>query len=203
MTGFDAYCIYTALHLHFSSDTYDYYKYHGKTRCSVTKFESRRDRYFFHKLARKFTDQKSLEFFLASNFVSHGLNWVRDSFTDEAQETYLHRKRIKESLEYTVQEDLSKMFADPLTVDNLKVLLRVENGEYPLLLTAMMHGDIHEETLIVLNRLIGFLPKWEKKIADTIIFPPLKLRLERYTPFLDINVKKFQTMLKSQLTNAK
>ena len=37
-TGFAAFALYNALKLHFTSDSYDYFKYHGKTNVSKTTF---------------------------------------------------------------------------------------------------------------------------------------------------------------------
>ena len=56
-TGFAAYALWNALKLHFTSDSYDYFKYNGKTSISVTSFENRKDKYHFYKLSRKFTNK--------------------------------------------------------------------------------------------------------------------------------------------------
>ena len=49
--GFDVYKTYLAVKLHFTSDTYDYYKYDGKVNAKLDTFTKRKDRYFFHKLS--------------------------------------------------------------------------------------------------------------------------------------------------------
>ena len=52
MEAYDAYKIYHALKLHFTSN-YDYTKYNGKANASVDSFLKRNDRPFFGKVARK------------------------------------------------------------------------------------------------------------------------------------------------------
>ena len=54
MKAFDAYQVYTAIKLHFSSSRYDYFKFDGKTKVSIEKFLQRNDRYFFEKISNKY-----------------------------------------------------------------------------------------------------------------------------------------------------
>jgi hypothetical protein len=84
----------------------------------------------------------------------------------------------------------------------MKDALRVTDGEYPALLTAAIHGSIHKETLITLNAAIGFLPLWQKKLTDTILFPTFSHKCIAYAPFLGIDAKKVRETLKMKLTNA-
>ena len=42
MTAFESYKMYVALKLHFTTDSYDYFKFNGKTRVSETNFEKKR-----------------------------------------------------------------------------------------------------------------------------------------------------------------
>ena len=44
--GFDVYKIYLGVKLHFTTDTYDYYKYSGKVNATLDSFTKRKDRYF-------------------------------------------------------------------------------------------------------------------------------------------------------------
>ena len=195
LSGYDGYLLYLGLKLHFSPGKYDFFKYCGHVKTNPQQFDLRKDRYFFHKLVRKYPDKDTLTFFLASNFFSRKVVWVRDLLTEEAREVYIEKLRIKESLEYIVTGDLGFLFEG-----DFKALLKVENGENPGLLTLATRGDIHTETFVVLNAVIGFLPTWEKKITDTILFPDFKHKCERYQPFLGIDTKKFQKMLRERLT---
>jgi hypothetical protein len=51
--SFSAYVKYLAFKRHFTTDSYDYFKYNGKVRASIDSFQSRNDSFFFLKLARK------------------------------------------------------------------------------------------------------------------------------------------------------
>jgi hypothetical protein len=168
--------------------------------CTPEKFEIRRDKFFFHRLAKRYPNTEDLVFFLAANFFSQKVDWVRDVTSDESEDVYMRCLRIKESLEYVVNGDLREQ---GYTIDTLQAAIRVTNGQYPPLLTKALEHDIHEETVIVLNTLIEFLPSWGKLVTDTILFPPIKLRYERYAPFLEINLNKFRGSLRTQLMQNK
>lgn len=198
MDGFVAYQIHNALKLHFTSESYDFFKYGGKLKNStVQTFEGRNDKFFFHKLARKHPDEQDLKFFLAANFFNRKVSWVRELMTEESDSVYMESKRIKESLDYTMKQDLEWMLN---MRPDFKSFLRVTDGEYPPLLMDMNQKYVHTETVIGLNAVIGFFPVWSSKISDTILFPTLKLKMERYAPFLEINVKNVLDLLKSRLT---
>ncbi len=50
---YDIYCLYMALKLHYSSDTYDAVKYRFKTNVKPQTFWKRKDRYFFYRVGVK------------------------------------------------------------------------------------------------------------------------------------------------------
>jgi hypothetical protein len=100
MTGYEAFTIYQALKLHFTSDSYDFHKYNGKTNVTVTAFENRKDKYFFYKLSRKFTQKDDLISFISANFLESDKYWIGDLLTEEAEVNYLKRQKVIQSLSY-------------------------------------------------------------------------------------------------------
>jgi len=73
-TGFATYAMFHALKLHFTSDSYDYVKYNGKTNVSKQTFSTRKDKYTFYRLSRKY-DVQELKDFLVSNFLAGDVEW--------------------------------------------------------------------------------------------------------------------------------
>ena len=61
-TGFAAFAMWNALKLHFTSDSYDYFKYNGKTNVSKQSFTTRKDKYQFYKLSRKYSLEDFINF---------------------------------------------------------------------------------------------------------------------------------------------
>ena len=110
MTGYETFEIYQALKLHFTSDSYDFFKYNGKTNVSVTAFENRKDKYHFYKLSRKCTNKDDLINFIVANFVEDEKSWVGNLLVEEADMNYRKRQKVIQSLSYTFENDLTKIF---------------------------------------------------------------------------------------------
>ena len=69
MEAFDAYKTYLAIRLHFQSPNYDFVKYNGEIKCTKDSFMKRNDRYFFHKLSKRY-NRPEYQDFLVANFVT-------------------------------------------------------------------------------------------------------------------------------------
>ena len=69
ISGYEAFGLYQSLKLHFTTDSYDYFKYNGKTKVTVTAFENRKDKYHFYKLSRKYTNKEDLINFIVANLI--------------------------------------------------------------------------------------------------------------------------------------
>ena len=65
--GFDVFKVYLAVKLHFTSN-YNYFDYDGKVNCKLETFTKRNDRYFFHKLSKKYGKDEILDFFVSNFF---------------------------------------------------------------------------------------------------------------------------------------
>ena len=68
ITGYEAFCLYQAIKLHFTTDYYDYFKYGGKSKISVDAFENRKDKFYFYKLSRRLQSKDDLVDFLKRKF---------------------------------------------------------------------------------------------------------------------------------------
>ena len=53
MNGYEAYRLYLAVKLHFSTENYDFFKHNAKVNASIGSFTKRNDRYFFHRLCTR------------------------------------------------------------------------------------------------------------------------------------------------------
>lgn len=194
-TGFAAYAIYNAIHLHFTSSSYNFQKYNGKTNVSKDSFLKRKDKYHFYKLSRKYSIEELKEFFIA-NFLDNSVKWVGDISGEEGEKTYLKWKKRKESLSYIFQNDIDFLLDQ---VDKPDKLLVVKSGNYPKLLEVTMQGRVEVETTCILNDLMNFLPMWNKKITDDIIWPDWRLKIDKYTPFIEYNKTKYKLLLTQKI----
>jgi hypothetical protein len=196
MTGYEAFGLYESLKLHFTKDTYDYFKYNGKINISVQSFENRKDKYFFYKLSRKYTNKEDLIDFLVANFIQNEKVWIGNLLSEDADVAYRQRQKTIQSLSYTFENDCRKMFEE---LDNPNVALAT-NGDYPMLLTKTLRKEITFESLCLLNVILKFLPMWENKIDDTIRWPEYRRKIVKYTAFLPQDNVKYKLILKKVIT---
>ncbi len=194
MNGYDLYCTYQAIKLHFTSENYNFFQYDGKTRVSVDAFQKRRDKFLFHRLARKYRDDEMVPF-LVANFVHSDDNWTKSLLEDEAEETYRDWKRTTDSMSKIYQEDLQKI----ATKDTFNALFKVEDGQFPKLLVAFLQKDVTIETMVILNNIFDFIRIWDKKISDDFIYPKVSRKIRKYGAFLNVNVDKYKLLTKETL----
>ena len=195
MTGYEAFSLYESLKLHFNKDSYDFFKYNGKTNVSVTAFENRKDKYHFYKLSRKYSDKQDLTDFIVANLMVSERLWVGDLLSEDADVRHRARKKTLQSLSYVFENDCRSVFEG---VDDPNSVIKTD-GDYPVLLTKALRKEITIETLVILNKILNFFPMWDKKITDTIRWPDFRRKCEKYTAFLPQDVVKFKLILKKVL----
>jgi hypothetical protein len=196
-TGFAAFALYNALKLHFTSSSYDFFKYHGKTNVSKDTFLKRKDKYSFYKLSRKYSLDELRNFYVA-NFVYGDSTWVGEMTGPNGEDVYKKWQKISQSLTYNFESDIVRILEQVNSPDEL---MKVRSGEYPDLLVGAMQNSISIETLVILNDMMNFFSMWDKKISDDIIWPPFKLKCEKYAPFITYDKVKFKNILKEAITN--
>jgi len=196
MTGYEVFCLYQAIKLHFTSQTYDFFRYNGKTHVSLTSFENRKDKYHFHKLARKHTNRDDLIMFIACNFVENDKTWVGSLLQDEAENNLLKHQKVFQSLSYIFENECINLFSN---VENPNDVIRVKDGDYPILLKKYMRNDIHLETVCLLSEILNFIPTWDKNISDTIVWPTYRNKITKFTSFMVHDVVKYKLILKKVL----
>ena len=194
MNGYDLYCTYQAIKLHFSSESYNFFHYDGKTRVSIDAFQKRRDKFLFHRLARKYRDDEMVPF-LVANFVHSDDNWTKSLLEEEAEQTYREWKRVTDSMTKIYVEDLQKI----ATKETFNDLFKVDEGQFPKLLNLFMQKEITIETMVILNNLFNFIKIWDKKISDDIIYPKISRKIRKYGSFLNVNVDKYKSLTKETL----
>tara|TARA_R100000742_G_C4266584_1_gene84696 strand:+ start:708 stop:1307 length:600 start_codon:yes stop_codon:yes gene_type:complete len=192
MMPFEAYTSYLSLKNHFTKEKYDYHKYAGKTRATVRAFYNRKDRYFFEKLSRQKKDKEVVDFFV-SNFVSctdPQTLWIGDIIKNGESVYHDWQKRVQ-SLSYFFKEEVEKL------VENRKFdeLFEIKDNRHPIILKEYLKKSISLETLIVLNCIVSYKNDFDKKLKDPI-WELISLKIDKYSPFLNIDIFKYRKILK-------
>ena len=193
---FESYKLYNALKLHFETDGYDAIKYHFKTSIKPTSFFKRKDKFFFAKLAKTY-DNELKEFYIA-NF-KNDVKYVGDMLNEGGERYYRDHKKVMESLTYQFQTDINKLYDMDVPFDSL---LEAEENNHPLIIKLWMQEEILLETVVILDSLLGFVERENKKITDTIIWPDIYRKIMKYKPFVKFDRDKCLSLLKDTFTKA-
>lgn len=191
---FESYKLYNALKLHFETD-YDAVKYNFKSNVSSQSFFKRRDKYFFAKIAKQY--EKDLKGYYIANF-KHGVSYVGEMVNEVGEKNYIEHKKTLESLTRVFQNDINKLTEEQPEFDDL---FKSEDGQHPLVIQLWMQEEISLETVVILNSLIGFIPRESKRISDTLIWPDIKRKIEKYSPFVSFDSTKMKLILLKGFTN--
>jgi len=195
MTGYETFGLYQALKLHFTQESYDFFKYNGKTNVSVTTFENRKDKYHFYKLSRRLAQKEDMIDFIVANLVEDEKTWVGSLLMEESEVNYRKHQKIIQSMSYTFENDCQKLFDG---VKNPNDILMTD-GDYPVLLKKGLQKSVNIESVCLLNNMLGFVPMWSKKIADTIHWPNYRMKLLKYSAFIPKDDVKYKLILKKVL----
>jgi hypothetical protein len=194
MTPFESYAMYMALKLHFTTDKYDYFKLKGAVRVNQEKFEKKNDKYFFKKLVKKYKDDE-IPGYLVSNFVEGGDNWIGSIIGSEGDLTYTNWKKRTESLHYKFTEDMDFLLSEVSKFDDL---FNVKNT-HPPLLKYLLGKKINLETFVILNQILNFIPDFDKKIRETVIWKDVRRTVLKYSPFVNVDLVKYKNTLKKKV----
>ena len=176
MEPYDVYKYYMAMKLHFESDSYEAPKYNYKTSARPQSFFKRRDKYHFAKLGRKFDDPRELIDFFTAQFTASDKTWVGDMLQDE--EKYTDWQRRQQSLSYNFEQDINKLAEGAGVFDEM--LETREGNNYPLVIEMFLQDEISLETVVILDRLTGFMRRADRTISETIVWPDLSKRIRKY-----------------------
>ena len=196
MNGHELCAVYLAIKLHFSQEKYNFFIGSGKAKISIDAFQKRKDKYLFHKLSRKLSDEEVVPF-LVANFVHSGDTWTRTLLSDGAEDVYNDWKKKIESMSYVFENDLHKIMGED---GKLLTKCKSIDGKYPEVLSLYMQGDISLESLVILNIVVNFIDHWDKAIADTIVYPKIAMKIRKYQPFFSIDLDKMKNIIKKCLT---
>ena len=191
VTPFETYRTYLSMKSHFTNPKFDFFKYGGKSRATITAFNKRKDKYWFEKTSRKYSDQEVIDFLL-SNFVNatNPQNLWIGEIINSGERTYAEWKMRQQSLTYMFKEQSENLLSE----NDLSKVFSCSKG-HPLLLKKYLGGEISLETLSIMERVFSFKKDFDKKLTDPV-WETVSLKLKKYLPFLNINVFQFKKTLR-------
>jgi len=194
VTPFECYKTYVAMKQHFTKDKYDYFKYGGKSRASATSFNNRKDRYFFERMSRKKSDEQIVQYFI-SNFISTedpSKVWIGEIIKN-GETNFQDWQKRNQSLAYVFGDEIERVFKGSSFDSYFD-----SSGQHPKILKEYLKGELSIETLVILDRILGYAERFDKKILDPI-WGAVSLKIKKYKPFLNIDVSRYKKILKEKV----
>jgi len=182
MQPFDAYTTYLGIKTHFKSKSYSFQKF-GKSKAKYETFCLRKDRYFFEKITRKFTDEEILGIYV-SNLMQNCDVWVGDLLTEDAQKTYMSWKKRNENLRYLFKADCDLVIKS-IEGQPLSKLFTAEEGKYPIIVQLLLQNKIMPETFVIFDKIFEFMQILNKQYENDVVWSSLMLKFEKYSPFVE------------------
>ena len=196
VTPFETYQTYLSMKSHFTNPKYDFFKYGGKSRATMASFNKRKDKYWFEKTSRKYSDQQILDFLL-SNFViaDNPQNLWIGEIINSGERNYADWMRRKQSLTYLFKEQSEKLLSE----NELQTVFDCSKG-HPVILKKYLGGEISLETLTIMEKVFSFVRDFDKKLTDPV-WETVSLKIKKYIPFININVYNYKKILKEVISN--
>ena len=191
VTPFETYQTYLSMKNHFTNRKYDFFTYGGKSRATMTSFNKRKDKYWFEKTSRKYSDQEITDFLLA-NFVTADTPqnlWIGE-IINSGEKTYADWMKRQQSLTYLFKEQSTELLSEK----KLEEVFNCSKG-HPIVLKKYLGGEISLETLTILEKIFTFVKNFDTKLQDPV-WESVSLKIRKYLPFLNINVFNYKKILR-------
>ena len=192
VTPFETYQHYLSLKNHFTNPKYDFFKYGAKTRASMASFNKRKDKYWFEKTSRKYSNKEIVNF-LVSNFVStdNPQNLWIGEIINSGERKYADWMKRQQSLTYLFKEQSNELLSE----NDLESLFDCSRG-HPKILKKFLGGNISLETLTIYEIIFHFSKNFDNKLDDPV-WETVSLKLKKYSPFINIDVFNYKKLLRS------
>jgi len=179
----DAYKIYTALRLHFTTDNYDIRS--GITPRPPKSGVKVRFKKKLEVLMKQYNyNQDEFINYLVANFLN-GNEW--GIFENTGPEIYTEWKRIQESLTYTYTQDVKNLAWNVTTLEDA---WDCSQG-HPMILREYCGKRCRLETLVILNKLYRFTTEVDEQLVLDPVWNSVSRTIHKYSPFIKVEKDKF------------
>ena len=196
--GFDVYRTYLAMKLHFTNDKFDFFQYDGKVNAKEETYQQRSDFYFFETVAKKYTDQEVKEYLLASFVLAPDSSkvWIGDIKRTGKDNWMVWQKQLQ-SRSYNFEQDIGRLAQYMETSELSFNQLFEASGGHPPLLKLHLKGVISLDTLMIMDMVLKFIPRWDKQLKDPL-WQSISFKIKKYKPFMSIPTNKYKEMLQKR-----
>ena len=87
------------------------------------------------------------------------------------------------------------LYVVDLKKKNFDSLFEHEENRHPPIIKNFLKGEVSIETLIILDKILGYKSKFDKKMSDPV-WSLISKRMSKYSSFLNIDVFRYKKILK-------
>jgi hypothetical protein len=169
--GYEFFEVYTAVNLHFTSKSYDYFRYNGDTSISEKSYLKRRDKYFFENHAARLKEISPIAY-CVSNFAS-GKKYIKDFDV----KTYQNWMEKFNRMGYTFKEEM---------INYLRAKKNYKGDKLDLLVDLLHANAVSPEFVILFNTIMGgeIFKELDTHVNNFLWHSHVKNNLTRYAPFI-------------------
>ena len=196
VTPFETYQTYLSMKSHFTNRKYDFFKYGGKSRATVNAFNRRKDKYWFEKTSRKYSDGQIVDFLLANFVTSTNPEnlWIGE-IINSGERNYSEWMKTQQSLTYLFKEQSERLLSEK----DLDKVFNCSKG-HPIILKKHLGGELNLEILVIYEKIFSFVKNFDKKLDDPV-WESVKMKINKYSPFININVFHYKKLLTEVIRN--
>ena len=137
-----------------------------------------------------------LEYFV-SNFFHNSKTWIGNLVRADGETTYNKWQKYNQSFTYNFRNDCV-LLRNVIDGDRIRFDddFSVDSGQHPRLLRLLLSEQISIQSVIILDKVLGFVKRWDKEIKETIIWPEKSFKLKKLNPFIKFNLTKCKFIMK-------
>lgn len=181
LTGYDVYCRYLGMKLHFQEgSTYDYLKY-GPRKVKHETYEFKNNHKYMYSKLTKYSDQE-LNLRLALMFFYNEKAWIGSIFEPEMMDKYSDWQKRIDGYEYWLQQDRNILEADGHKTHVIEMAYN-EEQLHPVTLCYFVEAYKHISQKDMIAVWVRQLSKNETNAYTTI---PYAQKIGKISPFLGL-----------------
>lgn len=194
MNPIECYKTYLSVKNHFSKDSYDFFKYRGKTKVSEKTFYSKKERFWFEKLSRNKDDKEVINFFVSNYSTAEDPSslWIGDIIKN-GEIVYVKWTEKRNNL-----LDIFLREIESLNKNNFNQYFTIVGNRHPQILKDYLKGDICIETMIIFDSILNYKRDYDNMLVDPI-WEMISMKMKKYSVFLQINSVKYRKSLKEKI----
>ena len=108
----------------------------------------------------------------------------------EGEGRYTAWKKRNQSLSYIFREEIESILIE----NKIDSAFSSQKG-HPLILKEYLRESISIETMVILDKILGFRTNWDKDLKDPV-WETVSLRMRKYSPLLNIDVFRYKKIVK-------